>query len=242
MLRHTLTNFSWLCATIALALTSCASPKLLLEANADTLKSARMVTKRFYQVYGQDLALKDEPFVTIGVEGGPGYSYDVNHNVLFITPYTHADFDTQRMFAKSAGDHNPEIVYNDLLFNFFTAHQLMHLVYDQLPLAPVSQFEEEHRINTLTWLFLEEEQLLSDQLSSQLEVLKVLEDRMLKHFPAVNSGKIDASGLEVVDNSSYWYVTAVNVQTAYQTAQSVGRTSKYIAGLTGQLAEAEARF
>jgi len=221
-------------------LTACGSPKLLLDANAENLREARSITNTFFDAYGQDLGLKDAPFVTVGIEGGPGYSYDVNHNVLFITPFSHADFDTQKLFSKAAREQGASGSYDELLFNFFTAHQMMHLVYDRLPLAPTSEYEEEHRINTMTWLFLKEYDLMSANEAEQIELLNNLEANLVRRFPSILTEKEDVSELEVIDNGSYWYVTSVSLQSSRRLADAMGTQRNYIASLDGQVAEAEA--
>ncbi len=223
-----------------LLLTACGSPKLLLDANADNLRKARTITNTFYDAYGQELGLKDAPFVTVGIEGGPGYSYDVNHNVLFITPFSHADFDTQKLFAKAARDQRAATCYDELLFTFFSAHQMMHLVYDRLPLAPTTQYEEEQRINTMTWLFLKEYDLMSTNEAEQLELLNTLEANLVRRFPSILSEKETAGELEVIDNGSYWYVTAVSLQNSRRLADAMGTQRNYVASLNGRVAEAEA--
>lgn len=229
-------------AILAVALlTACGSPKLLLDANAENLRNARKVTNKFYEVYGQEIGLKDAPFVTVGLEGGPGYSYDVNHNVLFITPFSHADFDTQKLFAKAARDLRASASYDELLFNFFSAHQMMHLVYDRLPLAPASQFEEELRINTMTWLFLMEYDLITQNEQEHLELLSNLEALLVRRYPSILTKKETAGDLEVLDNGSYWYVTSVSLQASRKLANAMGTQRNYLEGLIGRVAEAETR-
>ncbi|MFK8055405.1 MAG: hypothetical protein AB8F78_04710 [Saprospiraceae bacterium] len=228
-------------AVLALTLlTACGSPKLLLDANANNLRTARTITNTFYDAYGQELGLKDAPFVTVGVEGGPGYSYDVSHNVLFITPFSHADFDTQKLFSKAARDTRASAIYDELLFNFFTAHQMMHLVYDRLPLAPTTQYEEELRINTMTWLFLKEYDLMPANEAEQAELLSNLEAQLVRRFPSITNEKETASELEVLDNGSYWYVTSVSLQSSRGLADAMGTQRNYAASLNGRVAEAEA--
>jgi len=221
-------------------LTACGSPKLMLDANADNLRTARSITNTFYNAYGQELGLKDAPFVTVGIEGGPGYSYDMNHNVLFITPFSHADFDTQKLFSKASRELRASANYNSLMFNFFTAHQMLHLVYDRLPLAPTSQYEEELRINTMTWLFLKEYDLMPANEAEQLEVLTTLEAQLAKRFPAIHNGRATAGELEVIDNGSYWFVTSVSLQASRRLADAMGSQRNYVASLNGRVAEVEA--
>ena len=221
-------------------LTACGSPKLLLDANADNLREARTITNTFYEAYGQEIGLKDAPFVTVGIEGGPGYSYDVDHNVLFITPFSHTDFDTQKLFAKSSKDQHAASTYDELLFNFFSAHQMMHLLYDRLPLAPTTQFEEEQRINTMTWLFLKEYDLMPANETEQLELLRNLEAQLVRRFPSILNKKETVGELEVIDNGSYWYVTSVSLQNSRRLAEVMATQRNYIGSLNGRVAEAEA--
>ncbi len=221
-------------------LTACGSPKLLLDANADNLRKARTITNTFYDAYGQELGLKDAPFVTVGIEGGPGYSYDESHNVLFITPFSHADFDTQKLFAKAAREQRAGASYDELLFTFFAAHQMMHLVYDRLPLAPTNQYEEEQRINTMTWLFLKEYDLMPVNEMEQLELLNALEANLVRRFPSILNKKSSVADLEVLDNGSYWYVTSVSLQKSRRVADAMGSQRNYVGSLSGRVAEAEA--
>ena len=146
----------------------------------------------------------------MGIEGGPGYSYDESHNVLFITPFSHADFDTQKLFAKAAREQRAGASYDELLFTFFAAHQMMHLVYDRLPLAPTNQYEEEQRINTMTWLFLKEYDLMPVNEMEQLELLNALE------------------------------ATLVRLQKSRRVADAMGSQRNYVGSLSGRVAEAEA--
>lgn len=213
----------------------------MLDANANNLSQARKVTNTFYDAYGKELGLKDAPFVTVGVEGGPGYSYDMSHNVLFITPFSHSDFDTQKMFAKAAQDQDAASIYNSILFNFFAAHQMMHLVYDRLPLAPTTQYEEEHRINTLTWLFMKEHDLLSSNDAEQLQLLYNLEAQLVRKFPSILSKKASIDELEVIDNGSYWYVTSVSLQSSKRLADTFSSQRNYVASLQGDMAQTDAR-
>ena len=219
-------------ALSCLIATACHRPTLLIDANADDLRTARTVALAFYQQLGTQAGLADVPFITVGVEGGPGYSYDVAHNVLFVTPYSHADFDTQRIFAKACGSQREEPVYDDLMFRFFTAHQLMHLVYDRMSLAEVSQYEEELRINTLTWLFLEENDLLSPGMQELMKVSERLEGDLVDRFPSVTKGVESAQTLTVNDNASYWYVTAVSLMASHADAERFGSSRGYVASLT----------
>ena len=225
-------------ASALLLLAACNRPALLLDANADNLRTARQVAAAFYGEYGRTLDLKDEPFVTIGMEGGQGYSYDVAHNVLFVTPFSHADFDTQRIFAKACDGEHAAAAYDGLMFRFFAAHQLMHLVYDELPLAPAGEYEEELRINALTYLFLERHDLLG---GNAFDVhLAVLEEQLAARFPGLASGRYAAATMPVDDNASYWYVTAVNLRTARAAAERTGSPGAYVASLEATEASAAA--
>ena len=218
-------------ALLYVLLTSaCNHPALLLDANADNLHTARNVAAAFYAQYGKELNLKDEPFVTIGVEGGQGYSYDIAHNVLFVTPFSQADFDTQKIFAKACAEDRAATVYDELMFGFFTAHQLMHLVYDELPLTHVDEYEEELRINTLTWLFLERNKLLPGITEEHLAAYQALSAQLERRFPSLQRGD-NAATLPVEDNASYWYVTAASLQASYAAAAQVGSPTAYVAAL-----------
>ena len=217
-----------------LASAGCNHPKLLLDANAENLRTARTVASAFYRTYGAEVGLADVPFVTVGVEGGPGYSYDVAHNVLFVTPYSHADFDTQKFFARAAADYRGEPVYDELLFRFFVAHQLMHLVYDELALVEVDEYEEERRIHTLAWLFLERQGLTGAVEHELLETCDRLVAQLASRFPSLRGADAQAHrGLLVDDNASYWYVNAHGIREARAEARRVGSEPNYIAELSG---------
>ena len=232
--RRALRGLSACAGLAALALVSaCNRPALLLDANADNLRAARTVAAAFYEDYGRAAGLRDVPFVTLGFEGGQGYSYDADHNVLFVTPFTHADFDTQKIFGRSTQAGQSALVYDDLMFRFFTAHQLMHLVYERLPVADGSHYEEELRINTLTTLFLQERGLLGGADAELAKTLTRLEKYLRVRFPSVTDGTATAATLTVDDNSSYWYVTANSLATARRRAAIVGTTNNYLASLSG---------
>ena len=218
-------------AIVALAGTSCTSPKLLLDDHAGELHRARTVATAFYADFGTELGLRDIPFVTVGVEGGTGYSYDLAHNVLFITPHAHAEFDTQRFFARASAGGDGDATYNALLFEYFTAHQLMHLLYDRLPLAPVPQYEEELRINVLTWVFLRKHGLSTDRPAQWLPTLANLEAQLVARFGEPGSGDRLARALGVDTNASYWYVTAVSIQDAYRRAEAFPTERAFVASL-----------
>jgi hypothetical protein len=217
-----------------LLLSACSSTRIILDQHQDELRNARTISAHFFQTYGQQTNLKDVPFVTLGIEGGTGYSYDENHNVLFITPFLEADTDTKRAFAKASSQLEAPDYYNNLLFEFFTAHQMMHLLYDVQPLAPVSLYEEELRINAMTWLYLNQHGLTSEEKTTQqLAFLQQLETRLVSRFPGMESSKRLASALEVVNSASYWYVTAVSVQQAHQIAGTAGSLDQYLQSLKG---------
>ncbi len=222
-----------------LLLASCNRPARLLEANAGNLRTARTVAAAFYEFHGEVAGLPDVPFVTVGMDGGQGYSYDEAHNVLFVTPFSHADFDTQRMFAKACQPDRADDVYNDLMFRFFTAHQLMHLYYKAQPLEQVSLFEEEIRIHTLTWIFLRETELLGG--AAELTTsLATLEAQLKRRFPVIRNGSHTAADLVVDDNASYWYVTAVSMCSALSEAGSAPSGEAYLASLPRIRMSAEA--
>ena len=213
--------------------TACSSPKLLLEEHTGDLRQARTVATAFYQDFGKDIGLQDIPFVTVGVEGGTGYSYDEAHNVLFITPHEHADFDTQKFFTRASLFDRGAATYNSVMFEFFTAHQLMHLLYDRLPVAPASQYEEELRINVLTWVFLRKHHLSDPHESEWLTTLAALEAQLVTRFPQAGGNENFARALTVDSNASYWYVTSVALQEAFRLAERYPNERAYVAELTG---------
>ena len=89
------------------------------------------------------------------MEGGSGVSYDVSHNVLFITPYEYAGLRYAALLRSGErGVCNGKSEYNSILFEYFTAHQLMHLVYDETGINAANHWDEEMHINAMTWLFL----------------------------------------------------------------------------------------
>ena len=213
--------------------TACHSPRLLLEEHATDLRQARTVATAFYQDFGQDLGLKDIPFVTVGMEGGSGYSYDVSHNVLFLTPFQHADFDTQRFFGRACGSDCSDATYNSLIFEYFTAHQLMHLLYDRLQLPAVAEYDAELRINVLTWVFLRKHKFADLREGEWLAALSALEAQLVSRFPDIAGNNQMARALAVDNNASYWYVSAVNLQEAYRQAQNFKSERAYITQLSG---------
>ncbi len=213
--------------------TACRSSKVLLAEHATDLREARTVATAFYQDFGKDLGLKDVPFVTVGVEGGTGYSYDEAHNVLFITPFEHTDFDTQKFFARVSQAEQGAATYNSIMFEYFTAHQLMHLLYDKLPLAPVSQYEEELRINVLAWVFLRKHRLSDLNEAQWLAALSGLEQQLVSRFPQSEKSDNIARALTVDNNASYWYVSAVSLQEAFRLAQDYSNERAYVNQLTG---------
>jgi len=216
---------------------ACNRPARLLDANANNLRTARTVAAAFHEQYGAETGLPDVPFVTLGMEGGQGYSYDISHNVLFVTPYSQADFDTQKIFAKAAMDDRAGAVYDDVMFRFFTAHQLMHLYYDRQPLAGVSSYREELRVNAMTWLFLEDAGLLGPAHNEVVTTLGELEQRLVRRFPILERRDVSVSDLKVDDNTSYWYVTSVSMLAAREDANSIAS----VASLVEQFSQ-ESRF
>ena len=227
-------------AAIVLGLGACNGTARLLETNQGNLRTARTVAAAFYKAYGDQLALRDIPFVTVGMDGGQGYSYDVDHNVLFVTPFSHIDFDTQKIFAKACAPDRGDDVYNDLMFRYFTAHQLMHLYYDELELEEVDIYEEELRINTLSLLFLKEYNLLSANEKEIQTALNTLEQKLKRRFPQVMEGNQSAATLLVDDNSSYWFVTACNLREARLQASLVSSSSQYIQEISSPVLSATA--
>ena len=213
----------------ALALGSASSiAEQRLAAHAEPLADARAVAQAFYETYGEQLGLPDAPFVTLGVESGPGYAYEPAHNVLFVTPFRDADFDTQRHFARAASDDREAEVYNALMFRFFTAHECLHLLYDRLPMrSDLSDFERETRINVLTWLFLEQHGLLPTNLDEIDATLRALGEDVAGRFPSIRRGEATAATLVVDDNASYWYVTAASIREARAVAAQVEDTKAY---------------
>ena len=218
-------------ATALLFATACTSPKLLIDANQANLRQARLVATTFYHDYGKHANLKDVPFVTVGTEGGPGFSYDVPHNVLFVTPYEFADFDTQKFFGRASLQADGKEAYNSLMFEFFTAHQLMHLLYDELPLHAASHYDEEMHINTMTWLYLRTNGLSVDHEAAWLTTLANLEANLGRRFPEASADPSTVRDIEVLSNAAYWYVTAVGMQQAYRKAQDYPTTTDYISEL-----------
>ena len=185
--------------------------------------------------------------MTLGVESGAGYAYEPDHNVLFVTPYRDADFDTQRYFARVCERDRAEPVYDSLMFRFFTAHELMHLAYDKLPVrGDLTDFEVETRINVLTWLFLEQADLLPSRAAEQEAALAGLVDELADRFPTVRRGEETAATLLVDDNASYWYVTATSILEARGVARAAGTPTDYAAHLSradaAALAPAEAKL
>lgn len=220
--------------------TACNSTARLLDANTSNLKTARTVAAAFYKTYGEDLGLRDVPFVTVGLDGGQGYSYDIDHNVLFITPFSHIDFDTQKIFAKACANDRGDDVYNDLMFRYFTAHQLMHLFYDKLQLEEVSLYDEEMRINTLTLLFLKQHDLLSTSDKEIHSALSEIEQKLKRRFPQVMDGNESPATMVVDDNAAYWFVTACNMREARFQASMVSSSKQYLEGLRSPILSAGA--
>ena len=212
--------------------TACTAPKLLIEDHTAELRQARTVATAFYQDFGKDVKLKDVPFVTISVDGGSGYSYDQAHNVLFITPFEHADFDTQKFFSRAAPGDTTAQSYNSLLFEFYAAHQLMHLLYDALPLDGVSHYEEELRINVLTLIFLRKHKFSEVAESGWLSVMDALEAQLVSRFPGAGESASFARALDIDNNASFCYVSAVNFQEAHQIAAGFKSERAYVTQLT----------
>ena len=185
----------------------------------------------FYRAHGQRAHLGDVPFVTVGMEAGPGFSYDVPHNVLFITPSDYADFDTQKYFDRASLDGSGAEAYNSLVFEYFTAHQLMHLLYDELPVHTASHWDEEMHINTMTWLFLRRQGLARDREATWLTTLANLEAHLSRRFPGAAADASLVPDVPVDDNASYWYVTAVCLQQSYRAAMNYETEGEYITGL-----------
>lgn len=210
---------------------ACSGPKLLLEANEANLRQARTVAASFYSVYSEDAKLKDVPFVTVGVEAGTGFTYDRAHNVLFITPHEHADFDTQKFFARASLDGKGKADYSSIMFEFFTAHQLMHLLYDQMRIETSSLYEEELHIHTMTWLFMRRQGLLGQREGQWLPALAALESQLVRRFPEVERNTNIAKAMAVDSNASYWYVTAVGMQESYRMAAAYTSEKAYVAKL-----------
>ena len=221
-------------------LASCTSPKLLIEANQHHLREARTVATAFYHEHGQRTHLRDVPFVTVGMEAGTGFSYDVDHNVLFLTPYEYADFDTQKFFDRASLEGSGKDAYNGLVFEFFTAHQMMHLLYDELPMHAASHYEEELHINTMTWLFLRRHGLRAEREAAWLTTLANLEAELGRRFPDAAGDEDLTADIRVDDNPSYWFVTATNLQAAYRGARGYESEGEYITELLLPSDEAQA--
>ena len=234
------TPHTLLFAVAAASLTACSSPKLLIEANRHNLHEARTVATAFYHEHGERARLRDIPFVTVGMEAGPGFSYDVPHNVLFVTPAEYADFDTQKFFTRASLEGSGADAYNSLLFEYFTAHQLMHLLYDELPLHAATHWDEELHINTMTWLFLRRNGLGADEEVSWLTTLANLEADLGRRYPSTADGTTAIGDLVVEDNASYWYVTAVSLQRSYRAAMGYETEGDYITELLLPADEAQA--
>lgn len=220
--------------------TACTSPKLLLENNRDNLRGARTIATAFYESYGQQVGLKAVPFVTVGTEGGSGFNYDAAHNVLFITPYDFADFDTQKFFGKASEDSDGRAEYNAILFDYFTAHQMMHLVYDEIGLNAASHWEEELHINAMTWLFLKRTGLLQGRDATWLNTLSQVETRLVSRYPDAAPNANFAQALEVTNNATYWYVTAVSMRESYNRTLAHATEKSYISDLVLPPAAAQA--
>lgn len=234
-------------AAFALAFAACSTPARRLRMHASELAEARTVAQAFYAAYGEQVGLPDAPFVTLGVESGPGYAYEPDHNVLFVTPYRDADFDTQRHFARACRDRRADAVYNEVIFRFFTAHELMHLAYDRLPMRDdLSEYERETRINVLTWLFLRESELMPANVAEVEEALAALQADLASRFPTIRDGEETAATLHMDDNASYWYVTAASMREAAALAREASTPAAYATRLAradrAGLAPAEAKM
>lgn len=220
--------------------TACSSPKLLIEANRHNLRQARTVATAFYQAHGSRADLGDIPFVTVGMDAGPGFTYDVAHNVLFVTPYEYADFDTQRFFNRASLGADGQEAYDGLLFEYFTAHQMMHLLYDELPHHAASHWDQELHVNTMTWLFLRRSGLAEGREAGWLTTLVNLEADLGRRFPVVTEGDAEVADLRVDDNASYWYVTAQSLQEGYRAAMGYESEGEYITELLLPSGDAQA--
>ena len=230
----------FLSVAIAAALTACGSPKLLIEANQHNLRQARTVATAFYHEHGQRAGLEDIPFVTVGMEAGPGFSYDVQHNVLFVTPAEYADFDTQKFFNRASLEGTGASAYNSLVFEYFTAHQMMHLLYDELPVHAASHWDEEMHINTMTWLFLRRSGLAEGKEAAWLTTLANLEGELGRRYPNAAADANLVPDLRVDDNASYWFVTASSLQQSYRAAMGYETEGEYITELLMPADEAQA--
>ena len=221
-------------------LASCTSPRLLIEANEGNLRTARTVATAFYHEHGARAGLRDIPFVTVGMDAGTGFEYDADHNVLFLTPYEYADFDTQKFFTRASLGGSGKDAYNALLFEFFTAHQLMHLLYEALPLPAVAEYEEERHINAMTWLFLRRQGLDPEREAAWLTTVANLEGDLGRRFPGASGDADLVAALAVVDNPSYWFVTADLLQRSYREAADYASEGAYITELLLPSDEAQA--
>lgn len=217
---------------IILSTVACAKPTLMLEANSGNLKQARTVAATFYEVYGQQVGLKDIPFVTLDFGGDPGHSYDVSHNVLFITPFKKADFQTCKLFAKASPKDRAINNYDSYSFAYETAHQMMHLLYEDLNLAPVSIYERETRISTMAILFLREYGLIADNEAELFETLKRMKLQLSDLYPDVVNGDMAIQELEVNDTNSYWFVTANSLLTAMDFAKNTDNSRQFISTIS----------
>lgn len=214
---------------------ACHSPRLLLDENRGNLATARTVAAAFQAEYGRALGQAEAPFVTLGFKGGSGYELDGEHDILFLTPFSHADFDVQRLFHRATDDERGQALYNDLMFRYFTAHQLMHLVYDELPHvageADARSYEQELDIHTMTWLFLQEHDLMPADEREVIAALGSIEAQLARRFPGVGEGVLTPDEIAVDHNDAYWYVTAVSLQAARRRADTAGSQGRYLASL-----------
>lgn len=231
---------TFLLVALAAMVSACGSPKLLIEANQHNLRQARTVATAFYHAHGHRADLDDIPFVTVGMEAGPGFSYDVAHDVLFVTPHEYADFDTQKFFNRASLETSGQDAYNSLVFEYFTAHQMMHLLYDELPVHAASHWEEELHINTMTWLFLRRSGLATDREAAWLTTLANLESNLGRRFPSAVEGATAIGDIPVDDNASYWFVTAASLQESYRAAMGYESEGEYITELLLPSGEAQA--
>ena len=130
--------------------------------------------------------------------------------------------------------------YNSLLFEYFTAHQLIHLLYDELPLHAATHWDEEKHINTMTWLFLRRNGLSVDKEAAWLTTLANLEADLGRRYPSAADGTVAIADLTVDDNASYWYVTAASLQQSYRAAMGYATEGEYITELLLPSDEAQA--
>ncbi len=216
---------------LLLSTVACHSPSVLLQENRASLAKARVVSQAFHERYGAELGLDAAPLATLGYSGGAGYHFNEEHEVLFLTPISHADFDVQRLFAEVAPEGRDVELYDELMFRYFAAHELMHLVYLDLPGVVEQEFDyhQEMEIHTMTWLFLQEARLLPDDEAEVLGLLANIEGHLARRFPGVMEGTLTLDELPLVDNPTYWFVTAASLQEARRLADAAGSSGRFLA-------------